>query len=163
MLIKQKMLNGSWGWRFFYRLFDVWIFWSRPNKNLGDLSLRQNSLFQKATSNRFWSYCQNSICSDISRILKVRTPNFVLITLPLFYGAEVLKISWIFYYVIRNFYLTFRDEVVWSNNVLSKFIFFFWIPFFRIFLIFVVLSNKRSFEIIDFWKNVIRTNELNYI
>ena len=34
-----------------------------------------------------------------------------------------------------------RDEVVWSNNVLSKFIFFFRIPFFRTFLIFGFLSN----------------------
>ncbi len=53
-----------------------------------------------------------------------------------------------------------RDEVVWSNNVLSKFIFFFQILFFRIFLILYVLSNKPSFEIINFWKNVIRTNDL---
>jgi hypothetical protein len=56
-----------------------------------------------------------------------------------------------------------RDEVVWSNNVLSKFIFFFRISFFRIFLILYVLSNKTSFEIIDFRKNVNRSNGLNYI
>ena len=35
----------------------------------------------------------------------------------------------------------FWDEVVWSNNVLSKFIFFFRILFFRTFLIFGFLSN----------------------
>jgi len=55
------------------------------------------------------------------------------------------------------------DEVVWSNNVLSKFIFFFRILFFRIFLILYVLSNKTSFEIINFRKNVNRSNGLNYI
>ncbi len=52
-------------------------------------------------------------------------------------------------------------EVVCSNNVLSKFIFFFRITFFQIFLIFFVLSNKRSFEIIKFRKNVIRSNDLS--
>jgi hypothetical protein len=59
--------------------------------------------------------------------------------------------------------LTKREEVVWSNNILSKFIFFFWIPFFQIFLLFYVLSNKTSFKKIEFWKNVNRSNELNYI
>ncbi len=44
-------------------------------------------------------------------------------------------------------YVYVRDGVVWSNNVLSKFIFFFRILFFQIFLIFDVLSNKSSFEI----------------
>ena len=38
------------------------------------------------------------------------------------------------------------DEVVWSNNILSKFVFFFRIPFFQNFLIFYILSNKSSFE-----------------
>ena len=56
-----------------------------------------------------------------------------------------------------------RDEVVCSNNVLSKIIFFFRITFFRIFLIFFVLSNKRSFERTtdEFRKNVIRSNDLS--
>ena len=39
-----------------------------------------------------------------------------------------------------------RDEVVCSNNVLSKFIFFFRMPFVRKALFLYVLSNKRSFE-----------------
>jgi hypothetical protein len=55
------------------------------------------------------------------------------------------------------------DEVVWSNNVLSKLKIFFRILFFQNFLIFGFLSNKSSFKIIDFRKNVNRKNELNYI
>jgi hypothetical protein len=39
-----------------------------------------------------------------------------------------------------------RDEVVCSNNVLLKFIFFFRMPFLRKALFLYVLSNKRSFK-----------------
>jgi hypothetical protein len=39
-----------------------------------------------------------------------------------------------------------RDEVVRSNNVLSKFIFFVWITFVRNELIFYILSKKSSFK-----------------
>ncbi len=45
-----------------------------------------------------------------------------------------------------------RDEVVWSNNVLSKFNFFFWISFFRIFLIIFVLSSFFFFLRITFFR-----------
>jgi hypothetical protein len=48
-----------------------------------------------------------------------------------------------------------RDEVVWSNNVLSKLKIFFRNPFLRIFFIFGFLSNKRSFEIINFERTLI--------
>ncbi len=39
------------------------------------------------------------------------------------------------------------DEVNWSNNVLSKFIFFFRMPFFRKAQFLYILSNKSSFKI----------------
>jgi hypothetical protein len=51
--------------------------------------------------------------------------------------------------------LSWWDEVVWSNNVLSKFNFFFRISFFRIFLIIFVLLNKRCFEIFNFERTLI--------
>jgi hypothetical protein len=43
-------------------------------------------------------------------------------------------------------YRSYGYEVDWSNNVLTKFIFFFWMPFVRKALFLYVLANKRSLK-----------------
>ena len=52
------------------------------------------------------------------------------------------------------------DEVNWSNNVLSKFIFFFWMPFFQKALVLYILSDAVLLKLSQFWKNVIWSNYL---
>ena len=51
------------------------------------------------------------------------------------------------YFILFSSYVLSWDEVVWSNNVLSKFIFFFRISFFGIFYFL-----NRSFELAFFQK-----------
>ncbi len=67
---------------------------------------------------------------------------------PLFTLTNVSVNNCVFKINLWNNYRTVQgwDEVDWSNNVLSKFIFFFWMPFFRKALFLYILSNKTSFK-----------------
>jgi hypothetical protein len=102
----------------------------------------------------YWSFCSYYCCCCCCCCCRTISNSFHNLNQELLWKetkhfqdkGNILQFKFSKYFNLAKIKLLkhYRDEVDWSNNVLLKFIFFFWMPFFRNVLIFC------SFKIFNF-------------